>query len=973
MVVRMVGMIRLRPCASVVKNASSTIHPAENVLGCTSMSSRRSQASGNRAGKPCSIFFVFWMLFLPVIGSAQGEQSRSIHAIESEAHRFLQPAPVWGPGTARPLSPSAPSNLTHTIFGFYPYWAPGFSQVRFEDLTHLAYFSLETDETGRVVNSRGWPNVPLISAAHQASVRVVLVCTLFDSSRLAALLSSSAARQTLIGNLREQVLLGGADGVNIDFEGMPVDQRGNLVTFMRDLSATLKAAIPGAHISIDTPAVDWSGAWDYAALAEACDALMIMAYDYHWSGSKNPGPVSPLWPSVVWGKYCVVSSIADYLAKIGAGQSSKLILGVPYYGYDWPAQNDVLNTGAVGTAVSRTYAASATGAVQYGWRWDENSSTPWYFYSSSVPHQTWFEDAASLAQKYELVRQNALQGIGIWALTYDAGHMELWQQIENHFLPPEGPSPPELTVPAVFFDTFGLPVAVKERGETPAVRFEVAVGITSGGTEISDFKSIGWRHQALIRDLQLADGRTYHVMARSVGQDGIAGSPCAPVPIRIDSSLQVTRKYLPRWVSSSDFYTGLAAVNSSSAVRAIRIRGHVSGASGVIETSWVLKSGEQLAQILSQPDLLGADISGGEGWLELRFESEGLQSMYLIGDTGVSRALDGGPLVDAHLVQTLPAVDGGRASISMVNPGETVAHPQVSLSLADGSVQTRTVKLDPAQMLTATAADLFPQAGLIDKASPDLPARSPFLSVSSDTPVLCTSMVQRTQDNAVIPALDPGAALKNGAFPYASLGCLYRNQIMLLNPSQQAQKATLRLLGVAQAAPVTVEVPPLAVVSAEAGALFGITGSGSSGSCIASGITVSVTEGSGVVGSLLLHSENMEITTASPLDTPAAQVFSFPQLAQAQGYWTGLSITNSGAAAVNVTVEALDAAGVSLGVRELQGMQPGETRVSLIYQWIPATAGLSSGRIEVRATGPVLATEIFGSDTLSFMAAVPGK
>jgi hypothetical protein len=257
---------------------------------------------------------------------AQESGYKSIHRIQAEEYRDL--AVYSAPGTTQPqpLPPQAVSNVTRTVFGFFPYWAPGFSQIRFQDLSHLAVFSVEADANGQLVNLRGWPNAPLIEAAHRANVRVVLVCTLFDSSALQSLLSDSGRRQTLIGNLKAQVLRGGAEGVNIDFEGVPASQKNNLVVFMKELALEIKAAVPGAHISIDTPAVDWSNGWDYAALADICDALMIMAYDYHWSGSKNPGPVSPLSGSGLWGKYSVSWTIADYL---GSGDRAPVTLALP--------------------------------------------------------------------------------------------------------------------------------------------------------------------------------------------------------------------------------------------------------------------------------------------------------------------------------------------------------------------------------------------------------------------------------------------------------------------------------------------------------------------------------------------------------------------------------------------------------------------------------------------------------------------
>ena len=89
-------------------------------------------------------------------------------------------------------------------------------------------------------------------------------------------------------------------------------------------------------------------------------------------------------------------------------------------------------------------------------------------------------------------------------------------------------------------------------------------------------------------------------------------------------------------------------------------------------------------------------------------------------------------------------------------------------------------------------------------------------------------------------------------------------------------------------------------------------------------------------------------------------------------YWTGLSIANAGAETADVAVEALDEQGRSLGTYNIE-LPPGRQETQLLYQWIPGTLGLSSGRVEIRSTAPVLATEIFGSDALSFITAVPGK
>ena len=911
------------------------------------------------------------LLTLPMASLSQDARIKSIHQLEAEAHRDLIVPQVPGPPPV-PLAPEVPANLTRTVFGFYPYWAPGFAQVRFQDLTHLAVFSAEADGTGRLVNLRGWPNVPLIQAAHQANVRVVLVCTLFNATEIQSLLSSPTARQTLIANLRDQVVSGGADGVNIDFEGVPGSQRVNLVAFMQELANEVRAAVPGAHISIDSPAVDWSNAWDYAALSDICDALMIMCYDYYWSGSAYAGPVSPLQSSSLWGSYSVRWSIADYLSKVGSGRSKKLLLGVPYYGYDWPVESDALKARALGQATARIYSVASTNADIYGRRWDNLSSTPWYFYIAATPRQVWYEDSASLSLKYDLVFENALQGVGIWALTYDRDRSDLWKVIEDRFGPPPAPEAPEITAPATFFSTAGLPVAIRERGSVPARWFEVAVGTTPGGVDVSDFKSVGLRRQNLIQGLGLKNGTTYYVTARSQGAEGVTSAPSSSLPVTIDTSGTPDRRFIPHWISSNDLYTGLALVNSAAATRAVLIRGHVAGRAAVIETSWVLKPGEQFAQVISERDLFGSDAAGQQGWLEVLSQGEELPSIYLVGDTLVSRSLAGSVLMSAGLQQVVPELDGGNAEISIVNTADATAQVRVTLRNADGSSATWSASLAAGELLARKVTGFFPGAILPSVPTPApgfAYGRSPFISVESDKAIACTSLLQRIQDSAAVAGLHASAGIKTGAFPYVLSGGGYRSQAVLVNPSAEFQTVECSLLCPTTSGPVTIELPPRSAISADTASLFGLT---SGTTPVGGALRIDVKRGLGVHGSVWLRSDDFRIMAALPLEPLGSNTMTFPHLAQAQGYWTGMSLANPGASAADVVVEAVSTAGTSIGKYAVR-LSPGEVKAGLIYQWIPSSLGLSAGRIEVRSTAPILAAEIFGSDTLSFMAAIPKR
>ena len=97
-----------------------------------------------------------------------------------------------------------------------------------------------------------------------------------------------------IQNLLQKVTDKNADGIDIDFELLPYSQRDNLVLFMQELTESFNSILEDPIITMATPAVDWSNAWDYDQLAQITDGLFIMGYNYFYSGSSTAGPVSPL-------------------------------------------------------------------------------------------------------------------------------------------------------------------------------------------------------------------------------------------------------------------------------------------------------------------------------------------------------------------------------------------------------------------------------------------------------------------------------------------------------------------------------------------------------------------------------------------------------------------------------------------------------------------------------------------------------
>jgi hypothetical protein len=88
--------------------------------------------------------------------------------------------------------------------------------------------------------------------------------------------------------------------------------------------------------------------------------------------------------------------------------------------------------------------------------WDDWGQSPWASWWSPAsgdpcgdnlgyPQELYYDDATSLGIKYDLVNQNDLRGMGIWALGYDTGRTELWGALHTHFSCPVAVDVPATT------------------------------------------------------------------------------------------------------------------------------------------------------------------------------------------------------------------------------------------------------------------------------------------------------------------------------------------------------------------------------------------------------------------------------------------------------------------------------------------------------------------------------------------------
>lgn len=360
------------------------------------------------------------------------------------------------PGSVIQVQEPGPSNSApKRVYGYVPYWnllTASPSAV----LTDVSYFSLTLTASGEILEQTAdGPDMGLrrmqsenftewLQARAAAGQRAHITFTMLDNDDISSFLSSSVAQQRAIQNITQVMASYPFSGLNLDVEysgQATTAQRNAYSTFVADVRKALDTQSPGAELSV---AIFGSSAsrpllWDVAALEPSVDAFIMMAYDYHVRSSVVAGPVAPIFgkQSGRW-QDDIVTNLRDLVALV---PSRKILLGVPFYGYEWtttnpqPGSNTFPKSGFTATydRVNKLLRGEIE-VSQLMTRWDEDALSPYLTYREGGETQLiYYEDARSLSYKLDLVNQVDLAGIAIWAVGYEGEGSELWDVIDQKF------------------------------------------------------------------------------------------------------------------------------------------------------------------------------------------------------------------------------------------------------------------------------------------------------------------------------------------------------------------------------------------------------------------------------------------------------------------------------------------------------------------------------------------------------------
>jgi spore germination protein len=274
------------------------------------------------------------------------------------------------------------------------------------DIVSPYYFAIEGDGT---VKNYEEPDTNAMLRAARVKI-VPMVKNDAHNADFTPQIATPEARDKLAATIADLVVPRNYDGINIDFEDIRPEDRPFLTDTMARIAAKIRPSGKLVTQAIVGKATDsktgYGGAFDYAALAPSVDLALFMAYDYHYAGG-DPGPVAPIG----W-----VRDVTTFATQtFGA---SKVLLGVPLYGYDWNiTTHDTAKAVTYAQALERSKRPGATRTVDLA----SQSEVVRYADPNGDQHEVWFESSATFDAKFSLVRQAGVAGFGLWRIGQEDG------------------------------------------------------------------------------------------------------------------------------------------------------------------------------------------------------------------------------------------------------------------------------------------------------------------------------------------------------------------------------------------------------------------------------------------------------------------------------------------------------------------------------------------------------------------------
>jgi spore germination protein len=293
-------------------------------------------------------------------------------------------------------------------------------------LTYLAPFSFRINRDGSLTNP---PLHDIPSIASRYGVTLMMVVTNLENEQFSeelggVILNNRELQNRLLDHIIRTAKQLNFRDIHFDIEHLRPTDREAYNSFLRRAATRIhqEGFLMSTALAPKTSATQ-TGAWytahDYKTHGEVADFVIIMTYEWGYSGGP-PMPVSPIGP---------VRQVLEYaLTEMPA---SKIMMGQNLYGYDWTLP--YVQGGAFAKAISPQSAIELARDRHVEIRYDSSAQAPHFDYTdkSKKIHKVWFEDARSIQAKFNLVKELGIRGVSYWKL--GLAFPQNWLLIQDNF------------------------------------------------------------------------------------------------------------------------------------------------------------------------------------------------------------------------------------------------------------------------------------------------------------------------------------------------------------------------------------------------------------------------------------------------------------------------------------------------------------------------------------------------------------
>lgn len=319
------------------------------------------------------------------------------------------------------------------IVGFLPYWLISKADKDYSKyITTLTYFGLTVNRDGTIQKlanlqeeEPGWTTLKKNEFKKYNAKQSLLVISGDDGVIGDLIADPVTSANNLVADVAPIMKENKFTDLNLDIESfMDASQsaRVNFTLFVAQVTKLVKEQKLGT-VTLDLIPISLvkSKLYDAKALGTVVDRVVLMTYDYHYTGSFTSGANAPVGGAGETLEYDTETAVREAIKVIPAG---KILLGIPLYGYGWETiraePESATIPGGSSIASVRRVADLLTSCATCSAQLDPVAREPYLIYKENdYYNQIYFENEASMQEKVAMAQKYHLGGVALWALGYE--------------------------------------------------------------------------------------------------------------------------------------------------------------------------------------------------------------------------------------------------------------------------------------------------------------------------------------------------------------------------------------------------------------------------------------------------------------------------------------------------------------------------------------------------------------------------